>query len=142
MPKQYPIELRQRAVRLVAEQREQYQSEYEAIRSIAAKLGITTPETLRKWVRQSEIDSGRRPGTTAEESAELRELRAENKELRRANVISSPTLAVLNVTVARRVASLSVVEPLSAVSTMEVPGACPAGRDAVAASRCRGRGRR
>jgi transposase len=87
MPKQYPAELRQRAVRLVAEQRDQYQSEYEAIRSIAAKLGISTPETLRKWVRQAEIDSGRRPGTTSEESAELRKLRAEVKELRRANEI-------------------------------------------------------
>jgi transposase len=87
MPKQYPIELRQRAVRLVAEQRDQYQSEYEAIRSIAAKLGISTPETLRKWVRQQEIDSGRRSGVTSEESAELRKLRAEVRELRRANEI-------------------------------------------------------
>ena len=87
MPRQYPTELRQRAVRLVAEQRDQYQSEYEAIRSIATKLGISTPETLRKWVRQTEIDSGRRPGTTSEESAELRKLRAEVKELRRANEI-------------------------------------------------------
>jgi transposase len=87
MPKQYPTELRQRAVRLVAEQRDQYQSEYEAIRSIATKLGISTPETLRKWVRQTEIDSGRRSGTTSEESAELRKLRAEVKELRRANEI-------------------------------------------------------
>jgi transposase len=87
MPKQYPTELRQRAVRLVAEQRDQYQSEYEAIRSIAVKLGISTPETLRKWVRQAEIDSGRRAGTTSEESAELRKLRAEVKELRRANEI-------------------------------------------------------
>jgi transposase len=87
MPKQYPTELRQRAVRLVAGQRDQYQSEYEAIRSISTKLGISTPETLRKWVRQAEIDSGRRPGTTSEESAELRKLRAEVKELRRANEI-------------------------------------------------------
>lgn len=87
MPKQYPTELRQRAVRLVAEQRDQYQTEYEAIRSIATKLGITTPETLRKWVRQSEIDGGTRPGVTSQESIELRRLRAENKELRRANEI-------------------------------------------------------
>lgn len=87
MPKQYPSEVRQRAVRLVAEQRDQYQSEYEAIRSIAAKLGISTPETLRKWVRQAEIDSGRRSGVTSEESAELRKLRAEVRELRRANEI-------------------------------------------------------
>ena len=87
MPKQYPAELRQRAVRLVAEQRDQYQTEYEAIRSIAAKLGISTPETLRKWIRQAEIDGGQRRGTTSAESAELRKLRAENKELRRANEI-------------------------------------------------------
>ena len=87
MPKQYPTDLRQRAVRLVVEQCYQYQSEYEAIRSIAAKLGITAPETLRKWVRQAEIDSGRRSGVTSEESAELRKLRAEVRELRRANEI-------------------------------------------------------
>jgi transposase len=87
MPKQYPTDLRQRAVRLVVEQCDQYQSEYEAIRSIAAKLGITAPETLRKWVRQAEIDSGRRSGVTSEESAELRKLRAEVRELRRANEI-------------------------------------------------------
>jgi transposase len=48
MPNWYPTELRLRAVRLVAEQRDQYQSEYEAIRSISTKLGISTPETLRK----------------------------------------------------------------------------------------------
>ena len=87
MPKQYPTELRQRAVRLVMQQRDQYQSEYEAITSIAAKLGITAPETLRKWVRQTEIDAGGRPGVSSEESAELRKLRAEVKELRRANEI-------------------------------------------------------
>jgi transposase len=87
MPKQYPTELRRRAVRLVMEQREQYQTEYEAIRSIAAKLGIGTPETLRKWVRQAEIDSGRRAEVSTEESAELRKLRQEVKELRRANGI-------------------------------------------------------
>jgi transposase len=87
MSKRYPIELRQRAVRLVMEQRDQYQSEFEAIRSIAAKLGVTTPETLRKWVRLAEIDAGHRPGVTSEESAELRKLRRELKELRRANEI-------------------------------------------------------
>jgi transposase len=87
MPKQYPTEVRQRAVRLVIEQRDQYESEYAAITAIATKLGITTPETLRKWVRQAEIDSGRRAGVTSEESAELRKLRQEVKELRRANDI-------------------------------------------------------
>src|SRR6516162_501445 len=87
MPKQYPRELRERAVRLVAEHRDQYESEYAAIRSIAAKLGVATPETLRQWVRQAEVDGGQRPGATSEESAEIRRLRAEVKELRRANEI-------------------------------------------------------
>ena len=87
MPKQYPSELRQRAVRLVAEQREQYETEWGAIKSIAAKLGIGCAETLRKWMRQAEVDAGKRAGTSSEESAELRRLRQENKELRRANEI-------------------------------------------------------
>jgi transposase len=87
MPKQYPRELRERAVRLVAEHRGEYETEYAAIRSIAAKLGIATPETLRQWIRQAEVDAGQRPGTSSEESAELRKLRAEVKELRRANEI-------------------------------------------------------
>jgi transposase len=87
VPKQYPRELRDRAVRLVAEHRDQYETEYAAIRSIAAKLGIATPESLRKWVRQAEVDAGQRPGVSSEESAEIRRLRAEVKELRRANEI-------------------------------------------------------
>ena len=44
-------------------------------------------ETVRKWVRQAEVDAGERPDTTSEESAEIRRLRAEVKELRRANEI-------------------------------------------------------
>lgn len=87
MPKQYPRELRERAVRMVIEHRAEYETEYAAIRSIAAKLGIATAESLRKWVRQAEVDAGQRPGTTSEESAEIRRLRAEVKELRRANEI-------------------------------------------------------
>src|SRR3954453_5620814 len=64
-PSKYPPELRERAVSLVRENRQDYPSEYEAIRSIATKLGIATPETLRKWVRQAEVDAGVRSGTTA-----------------------------------------------------------------------------
>ncbi|OYN96844.1 transposase [Propionibacteriaceae bacterium ES.041] len=64
-----------------------YPSEFEAIRSIAGKLGIGSPETLRKWLRQSEIDGGARPGKTTQEIAEIRELKKEVAELRRANEI-------------------------------------------------------
>ncbi|MDR0358611.1 MAG: transposase [bacterium] len=57
------------------------------MRSVAAKLAISTPETLRKWVRQAEVDGGQRPGVSSEESAEIRRLKRENAELRRANEI-------------------------------------------------------
>lgn len=87
MPMQYPRELRERAVRLVAEHRGEYETEYAAIRSIAAKLGIGSAESLRKWVRQAEVDGGKRPGISSEESAEIRRLKRENAELRRANEI-------------------------------------------------------
>jgi len=83
----YPRELRDRAVRMVAEVRPNYEHECAAMRAVAAKLGIGTAETVRKWVRQAEIDAGRRPGVSSEESAELRRLRAEVRELRRANEI-------------------------------------------------------
>ena len=65
----------------------EYPSEFEAIRSIAGKLGIGSPETLRKWVRRAEVDGGTRPGKTTEELAEIRELKKEVAELRRANEI-------------------------------------------------------
>jgi transposase len=87
VPKQYPRELRERAVRLVAEHRGEHETEYAAIRSIAAKLGIATPETLRQWIRKAQVDAGERPGVTSEESAEIRRLKRENAELRRANEI-------------------------------------------------------
>jgi transposase len=83
----YRRELRERAVRMVAEIRPQYTSEYAAICVVAKKLGITTPETVRKWVRRLEIDAGQRPGVTTEEAAEVKRLRRENAELRRANEI-------------------------------------------------------
>ena len=88
-PSKYPRELRERAVRTVVESMAEgrYPSEFEAIRSIAGKLGIGSPETLRKWLRQSEIDGGDRPGKTTQEIAEIRELKKEVAELRRANDI-------------------------------------------------------
>ena len=84
---QYPPELRERAVRMVVEVTPNYNSQWAAINAVAQKLGVGTAETVRKWVRQAEIDTGYRPGTSSEESAELRRLRRENAELRRANEI-------------------------------------------------------
>ena len=86
-PSKYSQEFRERAVRLVLEQRDQYPSEYEAIRSVAAKLGVGTPETVRKWVRRAEVDSGARPGLTTAEHEQIKALKRENAELRRANEI-------------------------------------------------------
>jgi transposase len=86
-PSKYPRELRERAVRMVFESKDEFPSEFEAIRTIAAKLGIGSNETLRKWVRRAEVDGGTRPGRTSSELAEIRELKRENVELRRANEI-------------------------------------------------------
>jgi transposase len=79
-------EVRERAVRMVFEHRDEYASEWEAMKSIGSKIGCTA-ETLRKWVRQAEVDAGRRGGLTTEERARMKELERENRELRRANEI-------------------------------------------------------
>ena len=73
---------------MVAEISDQHDSEWAAISEVARLLGVGCAETVRKWVRQAQVDDGSRPGTTSEESAELKELRREVAELRRANVIS------------------------------------------------------
>lgn len=86
MPRQYPPEFKERAVRLVEEALPDHATEYEAIRKVSGKLGVSV-EGLRRWRRQAEIDSGARPGMTSAEHAEIRRLKRENAELRRANEI-------------------------------------------------------
>jgi transposase len=85
--KRYPVELRERAVRMVAEIRSDHESEWAAMTKVAQLLGVGTPETVRKWCRQAEVDAGARPGVTSEDSAELKRLKRENAELKRANAI-------------------------------------------------------
>ena len=86
MPRQFPPEFRQRALRMLEESLADHETEYAAIRHVAARLGIG-PESLRRWRRQSEVDSGSRPGLSSAETAEIRRLKRENAELRRANEI-------------------------------------------------------
>ncbi len=85
--KRYPVELRERAVRMVAEVRGDQESQWAAMTRVAELLGVGTPETVRKWCRQAEVDAGSRPGVTSEDSAEVKRLRRENAELKRANAI-------------------------------------------------------
>jgi len=85
-PGRYPDAVRRQAVRLVLDHRDEYNSEWAAITSIAEKSGMTA-ETLRKWVRRAEVDEGLRPGVTTAENERIRELQRENRELRRANEI-------------------------------------------------------
>ena len=82
----YSPEVRERAVRLVFEQEKEHESQWAAIGAIAAKIGCTA-ETLRRWVRQTERDQGRRNGLTGSERDRLKALERENRELKRANEI-------------------------------------------------------
>lgn len=85
--RRYPPELRERAVRMVAQVRGEQESEWAAMVRVAELLGVKTPETVRQWVRQAQVDAGDRAGVSTEESAEVRRLRRENAELKRANAI-------------------------------------------------------
>jgi transposase len=82
----YPREVRDRAVRMVLDHAGDHDSQWAAICSISSKFGMTR-ETLRRWVRQAEVDGGCRPGVMTEEKARIKDLERENFELRRANAI-------------------------------------------------------
>ena len=85
--KRYPVELRERAVRMVGEIRSDHESEWAAMTQVAQLLGVGSPETVRKWCRQAQVDAGKRAGVSPEEAAELKRLKRENAELKRANAI-------------------------------------------------------
>jgi transposase len=79
-------EVRERAIRMVLEHRGEYASEWAAIQSVASKIGCSA-ETLRNWVRRTQVDTGSREGVTSEERDRMKVLERENRELRRANEI-------------------------------------------------------
>jgi transposase len=82
----YSPEVRERSVRMVFEQCEQHGSQWAVIESIAGKIGCSA-QTLLSWVKQHEIDSGKREGVSTTDAERVRALERENKELRRANEI-------------------------------------------------------
>ena len=79
-------EVRQRAVRLVLGNEGQHASRWQAVMSIAAKIGCT-PQTLNEWVKRAEVDSGKRVGIPTEMAERMKALERENRELRQANEI-------------------------------------------------------
>src|SRR3979409_2805057 len=84
--RRYPPEMRERAVRMVREVIAESGERVGAVTRVARQLGIG-PESLRNWVKQADIDNGKRPGVTTAEQRRIAELERENRELRRANEI-------------------------------------------------------
>ena len=84
--KRYPPELKERAVRLVLEARAEDPRDNTAVSRVSRQLGVGV-ESLRQWVKQAEVDAGKKPGLTSAEREELAGLRKEVKELRRSNAI-------------------------------------------------------
>lgn len=86
MPKKYPTEVKDRAVRMVRDHEGDYGSVTAACVAVGGQLGIAR-ETLRRWVEQAAVDDGTRPGVRSEESEEVKALKKENRRLREANEI-------------------------------------------------------
>lgn len=86
MPKRIPEESKQRAIRLVLDHLDEYPNLTAACGAVSARLGFGT-ESLRRWVRQAQVDAGDRQGVTTSESERIRRLERENRELREANAI-------------------------------------------------------
>jgi transposase len=83
---EYPAEVRERAVRLVFDHPGKRNSQWAAINSIAEKVD-RSPESLRKWLRQAERDTGKHEGLTTDMRARMKALERENRESRRANEV-------------------------------------------------------
>lgn len=86
MAMKYTPEMRERALRMLAEARPDHPNLMSTIRHVAGLLGMS-PETLRVWQRRAEVDAGERPGVTSDVAEENKRLRRENAELQRANEI-------------------------------------------------------
>lgn len=81
MPKKIDEQLKARAVRLVTDHQQEYPNLTAACESVARQVGVGK-ESVRRWVRQAEIDGGQREGVTTAETEEIKKLKAENRRLR------------------------------------------------------------
>ena len=86
MNRKYSLEMRERALRMLAEARPSHPNMMSAVRHVAGLLGMSA-ETLRLWQRRYEVDAGVKPGLTTDAAAEIKRLQKENAELRKANEI-------------------------------------------------------
>jgi len=86
VPKRIPEETKQRAIRLVLDHLDEYPNLTSACEAVSARLGFGA-ESLRRWVRQAQVDAGDRQGVSTTESERIRKLERENRELREANAI-------------------------------------------------------
>ena len=86
MPKKFPVEVRDRSVRMVLDRLGDYPTMFAACKDLAPKLNVGV-ETLRKWVVQAQIDAGVQTGPTSAELDEIKKLKAENRDLKEANEI-------------------------------------------------------
>ena len=86
MPNKYSLEVGERVTRMALDRLPDYPSPRAACRDLGEKLNVG-PETLRKWVRQAQVDAGSKPGATSAELEEIRRLKKENRDLRETNEI-------------------------------------------------------
>lgn len=86
MPGPYPVDFRERALRMLGEARPDHKSDHAAIKHVAGRLGVN-PETLRLWKQRADVDVGRAPGTSSEAQAEIKRLKKQVAELEKANEI-------------------------------------------------------
>src|ERR687898_485253 len=89
--RKYPEQIRREAVRLVRAHRDEYDSEWAAITSVASKFGAV-PQTVHGWLRRADVDEGVVGGVSSDERQRIKDLQRENRELRRANEILKAAL--------------------------------------------------
>lgn len=86
MPKRIDPAVRERALRMFADHRQDYPSDTALAAAVASKIGVAR-ETARRWLVQADINAGARPGVTSDEQADIKRLKAENRRLREDNEI-------------------------------------------------------